>query len=88
MTSGGKREGAGRPCKSDKKKPLAIKIDPTIADYLATLPNKTAAIIYETKQIKLNVIPSKFHSTDSCLPRKYSHTGTMIAYMAAATTCN
>jgi hypothetical protein len=44
MPSGGKREGAGRPAKSDKKKPLAIKIDPTIAAYLATVPNKTAAI--------------------------------------------
>ena len=44
MPSGGKREGAGRPAKSDKKKPLAIKIDPAIADYLATVPNKTAAI--------------------------------------------
>ena len=44
MPSGGKREGAGRPSKSDKKKPLAIKIDPAIAAYLATVPNKTAAI--------------------------------------------
>lgn len=45
MTHGGKREGAGRKARADDRKvPFAIKLDRELAEYLATVPSKTAAI--------------------------------------------
>jgi hypothetical protein len=45
MKHGGARKGAGRPASPDERKiPLAVKIDRELAEYLATVESKTAAI--------------------------------------------
>ena len=45
MTHGGKRKGAGRkPDPESRKRPLAIRISPDLAEYLETVEDKTAVI--------------------------------------------
>ena len=45
MSQGGKREGAGRkPSPESRKRPLAMRIDPELAEYLDSVEDKTAAI--------------------------------------------
>lgn len=45
MSHGGKREGAGRkPAPESRKRPLAMRIDPELAEYLSTVEDKTACI--------------------------------------------
>lgn len=45
MERGGKREGAGRKASPEsRKRPLAMRIDPELAEYLDSVEDKTAAI--------------------------------------------
>jgi hypothetical protein len=45
MERGGKREGAGRKAAPEsRKRPLAMRIDPELAEYLDSVEDKTAAI--------------------------------------------
>ena len=42
---GGKRPGAGRPARPDeRKRPVTLKLAPELAEYLATVASKTAAV--------------------------------------------